>query len=194
MGKKWIKLKEIGQLYLEKVIVTFDIPLLFVCNDFQDRKYLCLNVDDEAGTTLIAETDNRTLIAMLRDKITMESVFRNAFYDRIIVAEYDVENEEIITKVEKASNISVDLLPEKDAYLELSNEVILEYISFLDKQMIKVVVEKFSEKKSIIVQQKKFHAYFSSTNENIISCWNIKLADTKMEYLCGINASQKMIA
>ena len=141
MGKKWIKLKEIGQLYLEKVIVTFDIPLLFVCNDFQDRKYLCLNVDDEAGTTLIAETDNRTLIAMLRDKITMESVFRNAFYDRIIVAEYDVENEEIITKVEKASNISVDLLPEKDAYLELSNEVILEYISFLDKQMIKVVVE-----------------------------------------------------
>ena len=141
MGKKWIKLKEIGQLYLEKVIVTFDIPLLFVCNDFQDRKYLCLNVDDEAGTTLIAETDNRTLIAMLRDKITMESVFRNAFYDRIIVVEYDVENEEIITKVEKASNISVDLLPEKDAYLELSNEVILEYISFLDKQMIKVVVE-----------------------------------------------------
>lgn len=123
------------------MIVTFDIPLLFVCNDFQDRKYLCLNVDDEAGTTLIAETDNRTLIAMLRDKITMESVFRNAFYDRIIVAEYDVENEEIITKVEKASNISVDLLPEKDAYLELSNEVILEYISFLDKQMIKVVVE-----------------------------------------------------
>lgn len=54
MGKKWIKIKETGQLYLEKIIVSFDIPILFVCNDFENRKYLCLNVDEETGCTVIA--------------------------------------------------------------------------------------------------------------------------------------------
>ncbi len=30
--KKWINVEEIGQLYLEKILVTFDIPILFVCS------------------------------------------------------------------------------------------------------------------------------------------------------------------
>ena len=77
MGKEWIKTKETGQLYLEKIIVSFDIPILFVCNDFENRKYLCLNIDEETGTTVIAETDNRTLISMLNNQVTMENVFRN---------------------------------------------------------------------------------------------------------------------
>ena len=35
-------------------------------------QYLCLNVDEEVGTTVIAETDNETLLAMLQNKLTME--------------------------------------------------------------------------------------------------------------------------
>ena len=103
MGKEWIKIKETGQLYLEKVIVSFDIPILFVCNDFENRKYLCLNIDDEIGTTIIAETDNKMLLNMLQDKVTMEYVFRNALNDRIMVAEYDSINKKIISKVENAN-------------------------------------------------------------------------------------------
>ena len=146
MGKKWIKIKETGQLYLEKIIVSFDVPILFVCNDFENRKYICLNVDDENGTTVIAETDNKMLISMLKDIITMESVFRNASDNRIIIAEYDAENEEIITKIENAEEVSESLLPDEGALLELSNENISEYISFLEKQLIRVEVEAFCEK------------------------------------------------
>lgn len=133
MGIEWIKIKEIGQLYLEKVIVSFDIPILFVCNDFENRKYLCLNIDDEIDTTIIAETDNKMLLNMLQDKVTMEYVFRNALNDRIMVVEYDSINQKIITRVENAKEISGDLLPEKEVFLDLSNKMILEYISFLDK-------------------------------------------------------------
>lgn len=143
MEKEWIKTKETGQLYLEKVIASFDIPILFVCNDFENRKYLCLNIDDEIGTTIIAETDNKMLLNMLQDKVPMEYVFRNALNDRIMVVEYDSINKKIISKVENAKEISGDLLPEKEAFLDLSNKMILEYISFLDKQLIRVGVEKF---------------------------------------------------
>lgn len=116
MGKEWIKAKETGPLFLERVLVCFDIPILFVCNDFENRKYLCLNIDDEIGTTIIAETDNKMLINMLQDKVTIEYVFRNALNDRIMVAEYDSINQKIITRVENAKEISGDLLPEKEAF------------------------------------------------------------------------------
>ena len=48
--------------------------LIIICrnNGFENRKYLCLNVDEEVGTTVIAETDNETLLAMLQNKLTME--------------------------------------------------------------------------------------------------------------------------
>ena len=104
--------KETGQLCLEKVIVFFDIPILFVCNDFENRKYLCVNVDEEKGTTVIAETEIGTL--MLCFKIRRQWIlFLEALNDRVIIAEYDEENEEIVTQIESAKEISEDFLPEK---------------------------------------------------------------------------------
>ena len=194
MVKKWIKIKETGQLYLEKIIVSFDVQILFVCNDFENRKYICLNVDDENGTTVIAETDNKMLISMLKDIITMESVFRNASDNRIIIAEYDAENEEIITKIENAEEVSESLLPDEGALLELSNENISEYISFLEKQLIRVEVEAFCEKKSVVVKPNKYYKYFAVKDVNIISSNGITLADTKMKCSYDINNSNKIVA
>ena len=78
MGKEWIRIKEVGQLFLEKILVSFDIPILFVCVDYENRKYLCLNIDDESGKSVIVATDNKYLISMLTNKISMDSVFRNS--------------------------------------------------------------------------------------------------------------------
>lgn len=136
MGKEWIRLKEVGQLYLEKVLVTFDIPILFVCVDYENRKYLCLNIDDESRKSVIAATDNKHLIDMLKNKISMDSVFRNAINRKVIIVDYDSENNEIITLTEDVKKILGDMLPEKGAYFELTNKSIEEYISYLDKQMI----------------------------------------------------------
>lgn len=194
MGKEWIKIKEIGQLYLEKVIVSFDIPVLFVCNDFENRKYLCLNVDEETGCTVIAETDNVTLISMLKNKVTMESVFRNFSENKLIIAEYDYEKNEIVSNVLDAKKVDGNILPKKGAFLEIFNEVISKYISFLSKQLINVEVEAFCEKKTITLKKIKFQKYFSSNNENVFYCKKLKLEDSKSVYVCDGNDSKKMIA
>ena len=194
MGKEWIKTKETGQLYLEKIIVSFDIPILFVCNDFENRKYLCLNIDEEAGTTVIAETDNRTLISMLNNQVTMENVFRNSLGNKIIIAEFDCKKNEIVSTVQDAKKIDSDLLPEKGAFLELSNKVISEYILFLSKQLIKVEVEEFFENGTITVKRSQFHKYFSSSNEEVISYRNLKLEDVKMTCSYEIDNGKRMIA
>ena len=193
MGKEWIKTKETGQLYLEKIIVSFDIPILFVCNDFENRKYLCLNIDEEAGTTVIAETDNRTLISMLNNQVTMENVFRNSLGNKIIIAEYDCKKNEIVSTVQDVKKIDSDLLPEKGAFLELSNKVISEYIVFLSKQLIKIKVEEFFEKRAITVERSQFHKYFSLNDEKVISHRNVKLEDIKKTCSYEINNGKRMI-
>ena len=81
--KKWINVEEIGQLYLEKILVTFDIPILFVCSNGKNKKYLCLNIGDEDGTTVIAEISKATLSAMQQNKIAMEAVYRQAIGKKI---------------------------------------------------------------------------------------------------------------
>lgn len=137
MEKKWLNLGETGQLYLEQILVTFDIPILFVCNGFENRKYLCLNVDEEVGTTVIAETDNETLLAMLQNKLTMEAVFRNSFNNSLVIAEYDTTNDEIVTQIKNSKEISEDFLPTKGEFFEFSNQKIQKYITSLKKTINK---------------------------------------------------------
>ncbi|MBR1572309.1 MAG: hypothetical protein IJ655_06175 [Lachnospiraceae bacterium] len=140
MGKEWISLKETGQLYLEKILLTFDIPILFVCKDYENRRYLCLNVDEDTGKTVIAQVYTEQLKDMLEDKVPMEAVFRNAVKGDVIIAEYNTDDCEIVSHNEAAMCMSSDLLPKKGACFELRNDELDEYISYLKKQRIKVDV------------------------------------------------------
>lgn len=117
MGKKWLNLVETGQLYLEQILVTFNIPILFVCHGFENRKYLCLNVDEEVETTVIAETDSETLLAMLQNKLTMETVFRNSFNNSLIIAEYDTTNDEIVTQIKILKKFQKIFFQRKENFL-----------------------------------------------------------------------------
>lgn len=37
MQKEWINIKETGQLYLENILVSLNIPILFVCHNSKDK-------------------------------------------------------------------------------------------------------------------------------------------------------------
>ena len=50
---KWIHTQALGTLFLEQVLVYFDVPELFVCTDADDRRYLVVFVDDENKITRI---------------------------------------------------------------------------------------------------------------------------------------------
>lgn len=194
MGKEWIRIKEVGQLFLEKVLVSFDIPILFVCVDYENRKYLCLNIDDESGKSVIVATDNKYLIAMLKNRISMDYVFRNAIDGKVIVAEYDYENEEIISLTEDAKKISADMLPKENAYFELSNKVIEEYISCLERQLIKIKIESFSEKKSFIVQQGGDFTNYAVGDMMAHSCGRVMIAETRKKCSYNIIENNRIVA
>lgn len=182
--------KETGQLCLEKVIVFFDIPILFVCNDFENRKYLCVNVDEEKGTTVIAETEIGTL--MLCFKIRRQWIlFLEALNDRVIIAEYD---EEIVTQIESAKEISEDFLPEKGALLEQTKKEILEYSSYLKKQIINVEFEHLFDKKTIFIEPGNYQVQLLFKSEKCIKSENVTVIDTKKKCFYQIDSNKKMIA
>ena len=153
MGKEWIRIKQAGQMFLEKVLVTFDVPILFVCVDYENCKYLCLNIDDESGKSVIAATDNKHLISMLKNEITMDSVFRNSIDGKVIVAEYDYEEEKIISYTENSKTISSDMLPKENEYFEFTNKMIEDYIAYLERQVVRIQIETFRENKSSIIRK-----------------------------------------
>ena len=124
MKREWIKVKGLGQLYLEKILLSFDIPILFVCTDFENRRYLCLNIDDDVPQAVIAEIDIKTLIGMLKDEITMEMAFRGSINGKIVVATYDSSSKQINTSIIASQMVSEDFLPEKGAFFEIENKKI----------------------------------------------------------------------
>ena len=115
---KWIYTKRTGQLYTKKILLTFDIPVLFVCTDEQEHLSLCLNVDSDTGLTVIAETCKQMLEDMEQCRIPMETVFRKAEKGELILAWYNKDENKTEFKVENAKEIPADMLPEKGAFLK----------------------------------------------------------------------------
>lgn len=114
---KWIYTKRTGQLYMKKTLLTFDIPVLFLCTDEQEHLFLCLNIDIDTGLTVIAETSKQMLEDMEQCRIPMETVFREAEEERLILIRYDKVEKKIEHKIENAKEIPEDMLPERDAFL-----------------------------------------------------------------------------
>lgn len=194
MGREWIKLKEYGQLYLEKVLVSFNFPILFVCSDYENMKYLCLNIDDESGKTVIAATNNEQLLSMLNNEIPMEMVFRNSINKIIVIAEYNADTERIESFVQNADTVPENMLPQKNAYFELKNESIEDYIDELNRQIIKYEFITFVENESFYEKSNLGYASFKFENTDVRVCDNVLISDTQGTCSYVIVADNKMIA
>ena len=194
MGKEWIKLKETGQLFLEKVLVSFNIPILFVCVDYEKNKYLCLNIDEETGESVIIATDNEHLLKMLKNEVTMESVFRDANDQKVIIAKYDFEEQKIISHIENSKAISKDMLPKQNEYFEFTNETIKEYISYLEKQIIKIQIETLSDKTSIVIQKNVPVPKFTIKDLMNLTCEKMIITEAKHRCSYNLKNENRMIA
>lgn len=82
-----------------------------------NKKYLCLNIGDEDGTTVIAEISKATLSAMQQNKIPMEAVYRQAIGKKLIIAKYDENSKKIISEVENSETVAANFLPQKGKFL-----------------------------------------------------------------------------
>lgn len=136
MDKELMFIIENKELYLEREIVTLDIPLLFVCIDNSHQRYLCLCTDSDELSYLVAESKDKNIINLLESTIPMKDAFKlcDKIW-RIITQDNIIEDE--INKVIYDDIPSIDL-PQDGATLGFTNPYLDEY-----KEIIKQELEEY---------------------------------------------------
>lgn len=119
-------------LYMEKNIITINIPILFICLDDNKNKYLILCVDDINLRYLVVETTNCDLIDMLICKIAIREVFKRSKKIWLVEVVSNLTHDK--AKFLKYDTIPEELLPLEGAYLGSNKLPIEEYIAKLKQE------------------------------------------------------------
>ena len=131
--KKWIAAENIGQLMYEKVLVRFDIPLLFTCLDEDKNRYLTVCYNEETGEYVAARITDAKLLDMLQNIETMYDTFRDT--DEIALIRYIPGKNGYIWNNVNQECISDEMLPDKGEYFGLRNEKIRNFVAKLSRDV-----------------------------------------------------------
>ena len=119
------KVPVLGSLQLEKILFSYEnIPILFICVDKNNIRYLCLCddlIDEESW--IIVPIPTETLLDVLNNKITVLSAFKDR---KVIIANRGFD-EDVKYFIEEYNKIDPDEIPVNDQYLEMK-EHLSEYI------------------------------------------------------------------
>lgn len=132
--KKWIQVNEIGELYKECVLVRFDVPLLFVCKDKRNNRYLVLCIDEEEGVYLCQQVTVKVLLKMLNKEITMADTFRQTPIRDNFLISYNFESESFEGHYILTEDLTADMLPDEGVYFQLDNQNVRQYILKLKEE------------------------------------------------------------
>lgn len=145
MNKVYFKIDN-HALYLDYMLEEYDyVPILYVCKDEEQERYLVLATDFEKESYLISKITLVDLNNMLLGKLDMRSAFLNqpkfwsvqcngAEYQNDIVNEYET------------SSYPVEYLPAKDEFYVLYDEEHKEYQRRIAKEL-KDTIDKIAVKK-----------------------------------------------
>ncbi len=199
--KKWIEIKGFGVLYIEIVLVTFDIPLLFTCFDEFKNRYLVLCVDEEIGQYLLVKSNSSSLLKMLNNEVPMEQTFKDMSNGRFMLVNYNSSEKKFEFDYLNIEQTSKDMLPDEGAFFELSNQKIKDYITKLEKEETKNVfcctVEShyINTNKVFIYNESnidKLLQEYSLPNKNWLShCVSLRLLENKIESY-NFNVNEEM--
>ena len=161
--------KNIGLLNYAKILVRFDIPLLFTCLDADNNRYIVVCADEEDGIYVVGKTDPDSLIKMLKNEITMYDFFRQR--EQVFLISFDFANKEYVWQQSAQANISDDMLPDQGAFLDLNNEKIRKYIDELQNSYLEKDWD--IEPSSISIEMKfdidkDFNNMFNQYNEETV--------------------------
>lgn len=141
--KRWMEIEEYGRFDVEIELVTFDIPLLFVCKDSKMKRLLVLCVDEELGEYLAVYCSNEKLLEMLNNEIAMDRLFVEAMDEERILMKYDFVKKSFRASVICKNELTRDMLPDENAYFELKNDKIKKYIERLCDEGSTIIQCKF---------------------------------------------------
>lgn len=121
----------IHSLSIEQILFSFEnVPIIFVCINDSKERYLCVCddiIDEESW--LIVKISNSKLLAILKDKDTILSAFKN---QNVIIATRRF-GEDTIYNFTEYNSISRDELPLSDQYLEMKDNL-KEYIQKISNE------------------------------------------------------------
>ena len=115
------------KIYSEKTLVYYDLPLLFVCYDDENNKYLALCTDSDELSYILVMTSPERIIDMLDQKISMDCIFKESAHKWRIKSENSGDIVKIVNSFED------DELPEKGALFSLVDVSNKQYLEELRK-------------------------------------------------------------
>ncbi len=179
MKKDWVRFEQLGQLYVEQVLVKMDIPIFFICINDQMDRFACLTIDDEIGQYIVKRVELNELIETLNNKITLYDLFKNGVEKNIYLTEYNFDCNIMNNKVISVSNISDDYLPKKGEYFELVNDEIKKYLRYLMSLDIQIETGWYSEhnRNYIINNQQKPKSITNSYSKKDIWTYESKISE-----------------
>lgn len=132
--EEWISEKKLGKLYLEKVLVTFDVPELFVCVDKkEENRYLVVLLDADNERYLCVKVTVEALLSMLCEKTSMEDTFRQASDGIAHYISFNYDTLQYDSAQRDIKSVPSTDLPERGGLFTLKNPGIVKYISDLEK-------------------------------------------------------------
>lgn len=128
----WNDVVGVGNLYTEKELVVGVEPVLFVCtvDGNEKKRYLVMTYDSYEGIYVMIKIDNKQLLDMLENRVTMEETFRKGTE---IIKTYIDDEGNMRTECFQPGDFDGDLLPRKNEYFELKSRHIISYIEKLKK-------------------------------------------------------------
>lgn len=115
--KEFIELKKYGKLYIDKVLFESYFPIIFTCvNDKKDVFIcVCCQNNEKGCKWLVGKTDGKSIVKMLRDKITVRQLLLEYSSGKISI-DY-AENKYVIFYNNSDWDKNSPYLPKKDSYM-----------------------------------------------------------------------------
>lgn len=127
----WDTIENIGDLYIEIVLVYGNEPVLFVCVNENKQRYLFMTYNSYESKYVFIKSDKEALLDMLLNKCSIEQTFRNA--GKIYYSHEDLEGN-IVYDIYNSLEFDAEKLPETGMMFELDFPFIREYIKKLEEE------------------------------------------------------------
>lgn len=132
----WINVPPLGAISIEKVLVTFDVPELFVCKAENKKRYLAVYEDNGPYQYLLAATTPFMLLNMFSQDISIDAMFLEN-PDKQIYRLFLGDEESPEFRVDSVEQLSQEELPDQGTLFTLQNKSIEQYRHSLERELSK---------------------------------------------------------
>ncbi len=180
-----------NELYFEKCLVDYDIPIFYVCKDSKGNRYIVLCYDTDEMSYLVAKSNNSEIVQMLEKKITMKQIFEKSKNIWKIYTEDDLESDKV-EGVEFESINSEDLPVEK-SFFEIASKDLKEYYDFIKCESEGYKLKKFIKAQPQIIWYMKNIQEYNIVTDSLIYNYSVKKKTEKNRTLFWSELSYKQV-